>query len=103
MRPPAGSSSGVCMFGDRLFAVLFEFARDLRPRVVRLDQATAGLTQEPAPLGVANERYDGTSKILRIVGRHEMLAWNDRESFGADRRRDHRLAHREGFEDLQPC
>ena len=79
----------------------FERMRDLRPRIVGLDEQ-ASCAPERAPLvRIAQQRDDGAGKGRRIVGGHEVLRGLQPEPLGADGCRHHRLAHGKRLEDLQ--
>jgi hypothetical protein len=49
------------------FAVGFEFARDVTPRVPVLDQATTGSSEGPPAPGIAKQRHDLAREGVRIV------------------------------------
>jgi len=78
-----------------------ESARDLRPRIVGLDEQ-APRAPERAPLvRIAQKRDDRVRKRRRIVCRQKMVRWLQAEPLGADGRRHHRFAHGERLENLQ--
>ncbi len=80
--------------------MFFELARDHRPGIVRFDERAARVSKRLPPGRVAEQPDDGARKIVWRIGGQEMAARFEREAFGADRRRDNRLAHRERLEDL---
>ena len=88
------------MLGNHLFTVFFELARDHRPGIVRFDERAARVSKRLPPGRVAEQPDDGGRKIVWRIGGQEMAARFEREAFGADRRRDDRLAHRERLENL---
>jgi hypothetical protein len=88
------------MLGNHLFTARFELARDRRPGIVRFDQCAPLVSKRLAPGRVAEQPDDGGRKVVWRVGGQEMVARFEREPFGADCRRDDRLAHRERLENL---
>src|SRR5215470_18327820 len=84
-----------------LSALVFEFVDDPRPRVPLLDEPAARGADRAAPAGIAQERGHGRGERGRIVRLQEMAARSQRQPLGADRRRDHRLGHRQRLEDLE--
>src|SRR5438445_493447 len=86
----------------RLLALVFEFVDDPRPGVPLLDEAAAGAPDRATPGRIPQERRHGPGERGGIVGLQKIPTRRQRESLGADRRRDHCLGHRKRLEDLEP-
>ena len=90
------------MLRNNLLTAFFELARDCRPGVIRFDERAARISKRLPPGRVAEQSDHRVREIVWRVGRQEVTARFEREPFGADSGRDHRLAHGEGLEDLDP-
>src|SRR5262249_33001445 len=87
---------------QRFLQVRFQLPRHLSPGIARLDESTARQAQPVARIGIFQELYDRAAELSRVVRLEEVLAVNQRESFGADGGRDDGLGHRQRLEDLEP-
>ena len=76
--------------------------RDMWPGVVGLDELATRPPERVPSNGFLDERDHFARERLGIVRRDEMLTGRERQPFGADAGRNHRLLHRQCFKNLQP-
>ena len=90
------------MLRNHLFTAFFELARYRRPGIIRLDQCAARVSKRLSAGRIAEQSDYRVRKIVWCVGRQEVVARFERQPFGADGGRDHRFAHGERLENLDP-
>src|SRR5216683_3138547 len=72
------------------------------PRVLLHDEATPGRTQAGTLTWIGEQPCDCRGEPCGVVGYEDVLAMGNVDALAAERGGDHRLAHREGFQDLEP-